>query len=96
MNPDPEARRGSGSGGVYARRRWLGYLTAIALVYFAVHNILDFYANMPAVLFAVAVPIAYLDATAPGDPSVLAAVRRAIGSGRLAVRTAAGELAPHG
>jgi tetratricopeptide (TPR) repeat protein len=37
-------------------------------VYFAAHQIFDFYPNMPAVLFAAAIPVAYLDALAAGDP----------------------------
>ena len=45
-----------------ARRRW-GWATLIGLVYFAAHQVLDFYPNFPAVLFAAAVPVAYLDAT---------------------------------
>ena len=47
-----------------ARRRW-GWLTAAGLLYFALHNLLDFYANFPAILAAAAIPLAYLDATAP-------------------------------
>ena len=46
------------------RRRW-AWATTIGLIYFGVHQLLDFYANMPAVLFAAAFPIAYLDATSP-------------------------------
>jgi tetratricopeptide (TPR) repeat protein len=46
------------------RRRW-AWATTIGLIYFGAHQLLDFYANMPAVLFAAALPIAYLDATSP-------------------------------
>jgi tetratricopeptide (TPR) repeat protein len=46
------------------RRRW-AWATSIGLIYFGAHQLLDFYANMPAVLFAAAIPIAYLDATSP-------------------------------
>lgn len=46
------------------RRRW-GWAGLTALLYFAFHQLLDFYVNMPAFLFASALPIAYLDATAP-------------------------------
>jgi O-antigen ligase len=46
------------------RQRW-GWLTGLGLLYFGVHNLLDFYPNMPAVLFAAALPVAYLDATSP-------------------------------
>jgi tetratricopeptide (TPR) repeat protein len=44
--------------------------TLIGLVYFGFHQLLDFYANMPAALFAAAVPLAYLDASrsAARDP----------------------------
>jgi O-antigen ligase len=45
-----------------SRRRW-GWVTGLGLVYFGLHNLLDFYANLPAALFAAAIPIAYLDAT---------------------------------
>lgn len=47
------------------RRRRFGWATVIGLVYFAAHQLLDFYPNFPAVLFAAAIPVAYLDATAP-------------------------------
>jgi O-antigen ligase len=56
-------------------RRWLGYLTAIGLVYFSIHNVLDFYANMPAALFAVALPIACLDATTDEKTTAFGRVR---------------------
>jgi tetratricopeptide (TPR) repeat protein len=46
------------------RRRW-AWATTVGLIYFGAHQLLDFYANMPAVLFAAAFPIAYLDATSP-------------------------------
>jgi O-antigen ligase len=45
------------------RRRW-GWAAAFALLYFAAHQLLDFYANMTAILFAAALPVAWLDATA--------------------------------
>lgn len=45
-----------------ARRRW-GWAAAFALIYFGAHQLLDFYMNMPAVLFAAALPVAWLDAT---------------------------------
>lgn len=45
------------------RRRW-AWAAGIGLTYFVLHQLLDFYANMPAVLFAAAIPVAYLDATA--------------------------------
>ncbi|HSW42532.1 MAG TPA: O-antigen ligase family protein [Patescibacteria group bacterium] len=51
---DPDARR----------RRW-GWAALFVTVYFGAHQLLDFYANMPAAIFAFAVPIAWLDATAP-------------------------------
>src|SRR5439155_2561745 len=43
------------------QRRW-SWFAAAGLGYFFLHQLLDFYANMPAFLFAAAVPIAYLDA----------------------------------
>ncbi|MEO8468039.1 MAG: O-antigen ligase family protein, partial [Chloroflexota bacterium] len=45
------------------RRRW-GWAAAVAMTYVAAHQILDFYANMPSILYAAAIPIAWLDATA--------------------------------
>ena len=44
------------------RRRW-GWAAAFSFTYFAFHQVLDFYPNMPAILFAAALPIAWLDAT---------------------------------
>lgn len=51
------------------RRRW-AWAAGIGLTYFALHQLLDFYANMPAVLLAAAIPVAYLDATAARAPAV--------------------------
>jgi O-antigen ligase len=51
------------------RARW-GWLTGLGLLYFGVHNLLDFYPNMPAALFAAALPVAYLDATSEGVPAI--------------------------
>jgi O-antigen ligase len=50
-------------------RRWLAALTSLGLLYFAVHQLLDFYPNMPAVLFVAALPVAWLDATRPSNAS---------------------------
>jgi O-antigen ligase len=55
------------------RRRW-GWATLIGLVYFAAHQVLDFYPNFPSILLAAALPVAYLDATTP--PRVQTATRR--------------------
>ena len=44
------------------RRRW-AWASLVTLVYFGAHQLLDLYVNMPAVLFAASLPIAYLDAT---------------------------------
>ena len=46
-----------------ARRRW-AWASGFAFVYLGLHSMLDSYANMPAVLLLVAVPVALLDATA--------------------------------
>jgi tetratricopeptide (TPR) repeat protein len=51
------------------RRRW-GWMAAFSLVYFGAHQLFDFYANMPAILFAAALPVAWLDATATSGPRV--------------------------
>jgi len=44
------------------RRRW-AWAATFAMAYFAAHQLLDVYSNMTAVLFAAAIPIAWLDAT---------------------------------
>ena len=52
------------------RRRW-AWAGAGGLLYFLLHQVLDIYVNMPAFLFAAAIPIAYLDATSlsrTGEP----------------------------
>jgi len=49
------------------RRRLLGWGTVLAGIYFATHNLLDFYPSLPPALFAFAIPIAWLDATNPGE-----------------------------
>jgi O-antigen ligase len=51
------------------RRRW-AWMTVLGLVYLAGHDLLDFYANMPAVLFAAALPLAYLDAQTEHEPRI--------------------------
>lgn len=48
-----------------AQRR-LGWAVLIGLVYFAAHQVLDFYPNFPAVLIAAAIPAALLDAATAG------------------------------
>jgi tetratricopeptide (TPR) repeat protein len=45
-------------------RRRFGWAALFGSAYFGAHQLLDFYANMPAALFAFAIPLAYLDATA--------------------------------
>ena len=45
-------------------RRRVGWCALFATIYFGAHQLLDFYANAPAILFAFAIPIAWLDATA--------------------------------
>ena len=44
------------------RRRW-AWWGLFALVYMALHDMLDYYANMPSVLVLLAIPVALLDAT---------------------------------
>jgi O-antigen ligase/tetratricopeptide (TPR) repeat protein len=50
------------------RRTW-GWVATFVLIYFGVHQLFDFYANMPAILFAAALPVAWLDATRRDDRS---------------------------
>jgi O-antigen ligase/tetratricopeptide (TPR) repeat protein len=47
------------------RRRW-GWIALFTTTYFGAHQLLDVYANMSAILFAYVIPIALLDASAPG------------------------------
>jgi O-antigen ligase len=50
-----------------AMRRRFAWGAFAGITYFVFHQFLDFYANMPAALFAAVLPLAYLDATAaPG------------------------------
>jgi len=51
------------------RSKW-GWLTGLGLVYFGINNLLDVYTNMPAVLLAAAIPVAWLDATTEGSPQL--------------------------
>ncbi len=71
------------------RRRW-GWWTAFGLVYLALHDGLDFYANMPSVMVLAALPVAYLDATSDRTIPVPALSAHAA---RLAGRAAAVGLA---
>lgn len=48
------------------RRRW-ALFGGLGLLYFLIHQVLDFYLNMPAFLFAAALSVAYLDATTTAD-----------------------------
>jgi len=50
-----------------AQRRRFAWAAAASSLYLGAHQLLDFYANMPAILFAFAIPVAYLDATAKPD-----------------------------
>lgn len=45
-----------------ARRR-MGWAALFSTIYFGAHQLLDFYANAPAILLCFAIPIAWLDAT---------------------------------
>jgi O-antigen ligase len=58
-----------------AVRRRFGWASLFGLAYFGIHQFLDFYPNMPAALFAFALPIAWLDSTA----------RRTVGQDRVRV-----------
>ena len=57
------------------RRRW-AWLGFAGLTYLVFHQLLDFYANMPAALFAAALPLAFLDATASAPGAGPAGARR--------------------
>jgi tetratricopeptide (TPR) repeat protein len=49
--------------------RHMGWAALFATAYFAAHQLLDFYANLPAILFAFAIPVAWLDAAQERDPT---------------------------
>ena len=51
------------------RRRW-AVAAAVGVTYFGLHQLLDFFENMPAILFVAAIPIAWLDATTDAVPAV--------------------------
>jgi tetratricopeptide (TPR) repeat protein len=51
------------------RRRW-AIATAVGAVYFLTHQVVDFWVDMPALLFAAALPVAYLDTTATRAVSI--------------------------
>ena len=59
-------------------RRRMAWAALFGSLYFGAHQLLDFYPNMPAALLAFAIPIAWLDATAPSPvgPSLPAPARR--------------------
>jgi O-antigen ligase/tetratricopeptide (TPR) repeat protein len=63
-------------------RRRIGWCALFATIYFGSHQLLDFYANQPAVLFAFAIPIAWLDATLPQRASSTEPKHRGAVSGR--------------
>lgn len=77
-------------------RRRLGWATLVGLVYFGAHQLLDFYANFPSVLFAAAIPVALLDAGAThgsGKPARFASLGAApLVAGALVVAVALGGL----
>lgn len=50
--------------------RRMGWAATFATVYFAAHQVLDFYENAPAILFAFAIPIAWLDGVATSSPAI--------------------------
>jgi O-antigen ligase/tetratricopeptide (TPR) repeat protein len=56
-----------------ATRRTMAWGAVLSSLYFFAHNQLDFYANFPPGLFALAVPIGYLDMTSP-EPVVAVSV----------------------
>jgi O-antigen ligase len=59
------------------RRRW-AWAAGIGLLYFVLHQLLDFYPNLPGILFAAVIPVAYLDATSvPAAVTASAAELRA-------------------
>jgi tetratricopeptide (TPR) repeat protein len=67
------------------RRRW-AWAGGLVLLYFFLHQLLDFYANLPAFLFAAVIPLAYLDATGPpaavvGRPALSRRLERAAAAG---------------
>ncbi len=67
-----------------ATRRRFGWCLLFAAAYFGAHQLLDFYPNMPAALFAFAIPVAWLDAASDRSIVPLAThpgLRRLAGAG---------------
>jgi len=75
------------------RRRW-AWAALFGGVYFGAHQLLDFYANMPATLFAFALPVAWLDATSHRSITAgLSRPRIGVATRRMAALAAAAILA---
>jgi O-antigen ligase len=75
-------------------RRRIAWGALLATLYFFAHQLFDFYGNMPAALFAYAVPVALLDAIAPGERVAGATFLRQTRAQRLiAVGAGAGAIA---
>jgi O-antigen ligase/tetratricopeptide (TPR) repeat protein len=69
-----------------ATRRRMGWAAVLGLAYFGGHQLLDFYADFPPGLFAVALPVAFLDATAPAEDRFLwPSIRRSEMTSRFSV-----------
>jgi tetratricopeptide (TPR) repeat protein len=49
-----------------ADRRRMAWAAIFGLAYFGGHQVVDLYMNLPAIMFAAVIPVAYLDATALG------------------------------
>jgi O-antigen ligase len=72
------------------RRRAMAWGAVLSIAYFGAHQLLDFYANVPPALFAFALPIAYLDATATSssgapEPSLVRSSRAGVLAAAIAV-----------
>ena len=61
------------------RRRW-ALVVAFTTAYYAAHQVVDFFVNIPATFLAFAIPIALLDATTERRPSLLPPWSTALGS----------------
>lgn len=72
-------------------RRRFGWAVLIGLVYLGVHQLVDVYANMPAMMFALALSVAHLDALSPESvpqSGLLSRILSTIRTSRWALRAA--------
>lgn len=62
-----------------SRRRVWVWAACLSLLYFAAHQLLDIFVNMPAVMFAAALPVAWIDASTSERPRLAQTLAMGIG-----------------